>query len=82
VAVPADRLTDDFFQLRTGVAGAIAQKFTDYRMGLAVVGDVSARTTTGAAFRDYVRETNRGLAVWFVADLGELEQRIAAISGR
>jgi hypothetical protein len=76
VAVPVDRLTPEFFRLRTGVAGAIVQKFVQYRTGLAVVGDVTAHLAAGDAFRDWVRETNRGRHTWFVADLAELEQRL------
>lgn len=77
VVVPVDRLTDEFFQLRTGVAGAITQKFVTYRMGLAVLGDLADRTVAGTAFADFVREANRGRSVWFVADLDELHLRLA-----
>jgi hypothetical protein len=43
VAIPAARLGERFFDLRTGVAGEIMQKFVNYRLRLAVVG-TSART--------------------------------------
>ncbi|QFY10506.1 DUF4180 domain-containing protein [Nonomuraea phyllanthi] len=78
VAIPVERLHEDFFALRTGVAGEIAQKFVNYGIGLAVVGDVSRFTATGTALRDWVRESNRGRHVWFVADLEELAARRAA----
>jgi hypothetical protein len=81
VAVPVDRLAPEFFRLRTGVAGAIVQKFVDYRTGLAVVGDVTAHLAAGDAFRDWVRETNRGRDTWFVVDLAELEQRLTPARG-
>src|SRR5712672_1300769 len=58
VAVPVDRLTPEFFRLRSGVAGAIVQKFVQYRTGLAVVGDVAAHLAASDAFRDWMRETN------------------------
>jgi hypothetical protein len=81
VAVPVDRLTSEFFQLRTGVAGAIVQKFVDYRTGLAVVGDVAAHLAASDAFQDWVRETNRGRHIWFVTGLAELEQRLTTVRG-
>jgi hypothetical protein len=81
VAVPVDRLTPEFFQLRTGVAGAIVQKFVQYRTGLAVVGDVAAHLAASDTFQDWVRETNRGRHIWFVADLAELEQRLTTARG-
>ena len=81
VAVPVDRLTPEFFRLRTGVAGAIVQKFVDYRTGLAVMGDVTAHLAASGAFQDWVRETNRGRHIWFVADLAELERRLTTTRG-
>jgi hypothetical protein len=75
-AVPAGRLDADFFRLRTGVAGEFAQKFAQYHVGLAVVGDVAAHTAGSDALRDFVRESNRGQALWFVASLEELRQRM------
>ncbi|MDG9702991.1 DUF4180 domain-containing protein [Streptomyces sp. DH37] len=76
VAVPAGRLDEDFFRLRTGVAGEIVQKFANYRLGLAVVGDVSARTAASASLRDFVRECDRGRQTWFVANEAELAERL------
>ncbi|MEV1172580.1 DUF4180 domain-containing protein [Nonomuraea sp. NPDC049784] len=78
VAVPAERLHDDFFTLRTGVAGEIAQKFVNYRIGLAIVGDVSRFTAASSALRAWVLESNRGDHVWFVGDLAELAARRSA----
>jgi uncharacterized protein DUF4180 len=72
VAIPAGRLDDRFFQLRSGLAGEIMQKFVNYRIRLAVVGDITAPVAASDALRDLVRESNRGRHVWFVADLDEL----------
>jgi hypothetical protein len=80
IAVPAGRLADEFFTLRSGVAGEIVQKFANYRLGLAVVGDVAAHVARGFALRDFVTEANRGRQLWFVTDEGELEQRLASIT--
>ncbi|WP_188197418.1 DUF4180 domain-containing protein [Nonomuraea sp. SYSU D8015] len=77
VAVPAERLHDDFFSLRTGVAGEIAQKFVNYRLGLAIVGDISRFTEVSSALRAWVLESNRGDHLWFVRDLDELAARRA-----
>ncbi|MEE2037007.1 DUF4180 domain-containing protein [Nocardiopsis sp. CT-R113] len=78
VAVPVGRLDGDFFTLRTGLAGAVAQKFANYRMGLAVVGDVSAHVAASTALRDLVRESNRGRSLWFASDMEELKTRLAS----
>lgn len=78
-AVPVERLTDDFFRLRTRVAGDIVQKFANYRMGLAVVGDISRHVGAGDALRDFVRESDRGDQLWFLPDLDALRTRLAGI---
>ncbi|RKE18631.1 DUF4180 domain-containing protein [Streptomyces sp. TLI_171] len=77
VAVPVARLGEEFFRLRSGVAGAVVQKFAQYRMGLVVVGDIAAHVERSDALRDFVRESNRGGQLWFVADLPELAGRLA-----
>ncbi|MFE1317838.1 DUF4180 domain-containing protein [Kitasatospora phosalacinea] len=78
VAVPVERLGAEFFRLRSGVAGAVVQKFAQYRTGLAVVGDVAVHVAASDALRDFVRESNRGLQLWFVADLPELAGRLSS----
>ncbi|TDO49801.1 uncharacterized protein DUF4180 [Kribbella sp. VKM Ac-2527] len=75
VVLQRDQLPAEFFTLSSGVAGAIVQKFVNYRMRLAVVGDVSAHEAASKPFRDWVRETNRGKDVWFVPDLASFEER-------
>lgn len=77
VAVPVERCSEAFFQLATGVAGAVAQKFVNYHYRLAIVGDISHHIARSDAFRDFVRETNRRGPIWFVASDEELAGRLA-----
>lgn len=76
VAVPMARLDPDFFVLRTGVAGVFVQKLVQYRLRLAVVGDVTAQIAASDAFRDWVREVNRGQDVWFADNMEQLTARL------
>jgi Domain of unknown function (DUF4180) len=78
VAIPLSRLGPDFLRLGTGVAGHVLQKLINYRFQVAVVGDVSAAVERSAPLRDFVRESNRGTSVWFVADLAGLEAKLAS----
>lgn len=78
VVVPVARLDERFFRLRSGLAGEIAQKFANYGMGLAILGDVSRHVAASTALRDFVRECDRGRRLWFVADLDEFGRRLAA----
>jgi hypothetical protein len=77
IALPVARLDPAFFSLRSGVAGEVVQKLTTYRLRLAVHGDIAPLTDASSALRDWVREVNRGITVWFVADLDELAGRLA-----
>lgn len=76
VAIPVERLADDVFRLRTGLAGEAIQKFVNYRIRLAVVGDIARFTDASEALRDFVIESNRGGHVWFVQDMAELRDRL------
>jgi hypothetical protein len=76
VAVPAERCGPDFFRLRTRVAGDVTQKFVNYRMGLAVVGDIGPNIDASTALADFVRESNRGRQLWFLPDAAALEARL------
>ncbi|TDD19579.1 DUF4180 domain-containing protein [Kribbella turkmenica] len=78
VALTTGALGDEFFELRSGRAGAIVQKFVHYRMGLAVVGDISDRLAASKPLRAWVRESNQGRSVWFVDELSALAERFSA----
>ena len=76
VALPAGRLSPEFFTLSTGVAGAILQKFVNYQVRLAIVGDIGPHLAASSALRALVQESNRGRQLWFVADLDDLDARL------
>ncbi|MEU8342062.1 DUF4180 domain-containing protein [Spirillospora sp. NPDC048832] len=80
VAVPATRLDARFFSLGSRFAGDLMQKFVQYGVRLAVVGDISAHMAESSALRALVRESNRSAHVWFVPDLEALDARLAGAS--
>jgi len=71
VVIPVARLSPDFFRLGTGLAGAALQKFTNYQLKVVIIGDISAYTGKSAPLRDFVRESNRGGQIRFVATEAE-----------
>jgi len=77
LAIPVERLGPDFLKLSTGVAGEVFQKFVNYGLGCAIVGDITQALEGSGALRDFVRETNKGKSIWFVQDVAELEVRFA-----
>ena len=57
------QLGADFFDLRTGLAGEVLQKFTNYRVRLAIV--IADAQAYGARFSELVREHRTHDAVRF-----------------
>jgi hypothetical protein len=78
VSVPVDRLAPEFFELRTGFAGEVLQKFVTYGVRLAIIGDLSIVASRSAALRSLILESNRGNSVWFLATRDELRVRLTA----
>ncbi|MCF0093074.1 DUF4180 domain-containing protein [Micromonospora sp. MH99] len=80
VAVPANRLDERFFSLGTRFAGDVMQKFVNYRLRLAIVGDISTHLDGSSALRALVHESNQAGHIWFVPDLDALDARLRAMS--
>lgn len=60
------RLIDErFFILSSGLAGEILQKFVNYGGRIAIYGDFSGYTSR--PLHDFIRESNKGRDVFFVA---------------
>ena len=62
-----ENIVSEFFDLKTKLAGEVLQKFVQYRMPLAVVGDFSK--CTSKSLRDFIYECNQGRQVNFVQEL-------------
>jgi len=67
-------LSLDFFDLKNKMAGEILQKFSNYRIQLAIVGDYSVFTSK--ALRDFIYESNKGKLVSFTTSLQEALHRL------
>lgn len=78
LVVPRERLSPDFFHLSTRLLGSVAQKFQNYNIGLAILGDFANEAAESAAFRDFVRETNQRRALWFVASEAQFREKLSA----
>lgn len=76
VAIPASRFDDGFFTLSTGLAGEFIQKFVNYKLSIAIVGDIAEHLRVSSALRAFVHESNRGRQVWFLDDLDQLDARL------
>ncbi|MBO9129383.1 DUF4180 domain-containing protein [Bacillus sp. 165] len=64
--IHAVNITEDFFTLRKGLAGEILQKYANYNMKLAIVGDFQIYNSKSLA--DFIYECNQGKQVLFLQD--------------
>jgi hypothetical protein len=64
ILIHEKNLTPDFFDLKNGIAGEILQKFSNYRIRLAIVGDFSKYTRKSV--NDFIYESNKGKQIVFV----------------
>jgi hypothetical protein len=69
-------LKPEFFELQTGLAGEILQKYANYRMTLAVVGEFEKFESQ--SLKAFIIESNRGKLAFFVPDR---ETAIAKLTG-
>ena len=58
-----------FFDLSTRLAGEILQKFSNYRLLLAIIGDFTSYDSK--SLQDFIRESNRLGVIRFVGSLEE-----------
>lgn len=77
LVLPKAALSEDFFRLSTGLAGEVLQKFVNYQMKAAIVGDFSAYTSK--PLQDFIRESNRGRTVFFLPTEKEALEKLAAV---
>ena len=66
IIIGKDHFNKDFFDLRTGLAGDILQKFSNYKLKLVITGDVSEYKSNN--FQKFVRECNQGNMIQFLPD--------------
>ncbi len=59
-------ICEDFFYLKTKLAGEILQKFINYHMKIAIVGDFSMYTSK--SLKDFIYESNSGKDIFFLSN--------------
>ncbi len=67
VILNKNNICEDFFDLKTNLAGEILQKFVNYKMKIAIIGDFSKYTSK--SLRDFIYECNAGNHIFFVLDI-------------
>lgn len=63
VLLRKEQIIDDFFDLKTGLAGEILQKFTTYQLRVAIVGEFTGYNSK--SLNDFIYECNQGDKILF-----------------
>jgi len=69
IILKKENITDTFYDLSTGIAGEILQKFSNYSKRMAIIGDFE--NIKSKSLKDFVYESNRGRKIIFVNTLEE-----------
>ena len=69
IAINKEAIIEDFFILSKGIAGEILQKFINYQIKFAIIGDYSKYTSK--PLKDFIYESNKGKDIFFVSNEDE-----------
>lgn len=72
-----ENIADGFFDLSTGIAGEILQKFSNYSIKAAIVGDFVGFGSK--SLQDFIYECNTGNGLFFVSTEEEAVERLHAV---
>jgi hypothetical protein len=75
ILIKKEHLIPDFFDLKTGIAGEILQKFSTYGVRLAIIGDFSQNKNKSLS--DFIYESNKGNRILFLSDRKEAIRRLS-----
>ena len=70
VVVYKENLTEDFFNLKTGIAGEILQKTSNYKINFGIIGSFSEYDSK--SLKDFIYESNKTKQVIFYNTLNEI----------
>lgn len=67
VIINEGQMPQDFFDLKTRIAGEILQKCINYGFRIAIIGEFSKYNSN--SLNDFIKESNKGTAAFFVTDI-------------
>jgi len=67
-------ISPEFFQLKTGLAGEILLKFTNYKVDLAIIGEFSKYKSK--SLEAFIYETNKGNQFYFVKNIETAKKKL------
>jgi Domain of unknown function (DUF4180) len=70
-------ICEDFFDLKTRLAGEILQKFINYQTKIAIVGDFSGYTSK--SLKDFIYECNHGRDIFFLTNEEQAVEKLSTL---
>ncbi|WP_212936791.1 DUF4180 domain-containing protein [Bacillus hominis] len=77
IAIKKSLISESFFDLKTRLAGDILQKFINYSVKIAIVGDFSMYTSK--SLKDFIYECNKGKDIFFLATEQQAIEKLSSL---
>ena len=70
-------ICEEFFDLKTKLAGEVLQKFINYHVKIAIVGDFAVYSSK--SLKDFIYESNKGRNIFFLSDEEQAIEKLSMI---
>ncbi|HDR4724436.1 DUF4180 domain-containing protein [Bacillus cereus group sp. Sample62] len=70
-------ISESFFDLKTRLAGDILQKFINYKVKIAIIGDFSMYTSK--SLKDFIYECNKGKDIFYLATEQQAIEKLSTL---
>jgi hypothetical protein len=77
IAINKSLISESFFDLKTRLAGDILQKFINYRVKIAIIGDFSMYTSK--SLQDFIYECNKGKDIFLLATEQQAIEKLSSL---
>ncbi|WP_439876219.1 DUF4180 domain-containing protein [Bacillus mycoides] len=77
IVINKSLISESFFDLKTRLAGDILQKFINYSVKIAIVGDFSMYTSK--SLKDFIYECNKGNDIFFLATEQQAIEKLSSL---
>lgn len=77
IVINKSAISEDFFDLKTRLAGEILQKFINYQTKIAIVGDYSSYSSK--SLKDFIYESNNGKDIFFLSTEEQAIEKLSSI---
>ena len=77
ITINKSAICEEFFHLKTRLAGEILQKFINYQVKVAIVGDFSMYESK--SLKDFIYESNKGKDIFFLPNEEQAIEKLLSV---